>query len=124
VRNLFGQAADGTGAIEQLIESPNAQNPTAVSPDGTRLVFTEIAPGTNEDVMMLPLSGARRAAPQLQNSREPGRSSTSDRTYDVSPDGRRFLMIKLGGTDLTAAPTSFVVVQNWVEELKRLVPTN
>jgi len=46
------------------------------------------------------------------------------RTYDVSPDGRRFLMIKPGGgTDSTAAPTSLVVVQNWVEELKRLVPT-
>jgi hypothetical protein len=28
-----------------------------------------------------------------------------------------------GGTDSTAAPTSLVVVQNWVEELKRLVPT-
>jgi hypothetical protein len=46
------------------------------------------------------------------------------RTYDVSPDGRRFLMIKPGGgTDSTAAPASLVVVQNWLEELKRLVPS-
>jgi serine/threonine protein kinase/Tol biopolymer transport system component len=46
------------------------------------------------------------------------------RTYDVSPDGRRFLMIKPGsGIDSAAAPASLVVVQNWVEELKRLVPT-
>jgi len=46
------------------------------------------------------------------------------RTYDVSPDGRRFLMIKPGaGNDSTAVPASLVVVQNWVEELKRLVPT-
>ena len=45
------------------------------------------------------------------------------RSYDVSPDGRRFLMIKdgAGGTD-TSPPLSLVVVQNWLEELKRLVP--
>ena len=47
------------------------------------------------------------------------------RTYDVSPDGRHFLMIKesSGAADQTATPTQIVVVQNWVEELKRLVPT-
>ncbi len=44
------------------------------------------------------------------------------RSYDVSPDGQRFLMIKQGGVDGTAAPPSIIVVQNWVEELKRLVP--
>ena len=46
------------------------------------------------------------------------------RTYDVSKDGQRFLMIKQGGaSDAGATPTSIVVVQNWIEELKRLVPT-
>ena len=45
------------------------------------------------------------------------------RTYDVSPDAQRFLMIKEGGTraDAAAAPT-LVVVQDWFDELKRLVP--
>ena len=33
-RNLFWQAADGTGAVERLTESPNQQAPAAVSPDG------------------------------------------------------------------------------------------
>ena len=45
------------------------------------------------------------------------------RTYDVSPDGRRFLMIKNGGSDQAGASSaSLIVVQNWGEELKRLVP--
>ena len=45
------------------------------------------------------------------------------RTYDASPDGQRFLMIKLGsGSDQTATPPTLVVVLNWSEELKRLVP--
>ncbi|HLG56362.1 MAG TPA: protein kinase [Vicinamibacterales bacterium] len=38
------------------------------------------------------------------------------RNYDVSPDGQRFLVIKESGSHI-------VVVQNWFEELKRLVPT-
>jgi serine/threonine-protein kinase len=44
------------------------------------------------------------------------------RTYDVSPDGRRFLMIKQAG-DQTAARPQILVVQNWTEELKRRVPS-
>jgi serine/threonine-protein kinase len=50
-------------------------------------------------------------------------AGTAGRTYDVSPDGRRFLMLKASGTDAGAAPPAIVVVQNWDEELKRLVPT-
>jgi hypothetical protein len=51
-------------------------------------------------------------------------STLVGRSYDVSPDGRRFLMIKEGGPGGTASPASLVVVQHWFEELKRLVPTN
>jgi Tol biopolymer transport system component len=42
------------------------------------------------------------------------------RTYDVAPDGQRFLAIRLSdGTDEGAAPdATLVVVQNWVEEVK------
>ena len=48
----------------------------------------------------------------------------SGRSYDVSPDGQRFLMIKPGqGSEETAARPSLVIVQNWFEELRRLVPT-
>jgi len=52
-----------------------------------------------------------------------GGGANIGRTYDVSPDGRRFVMIKTGGgTEGTAAPASITVVLNWFEELKRLVP--
>jgi hypothetical protein len=40
-------------------------------------------------------------------------------TYDVSPDGKRFVMIQPVET-----PTPIIVVQNWTDELKRRVPTN
>jgi serine/threonine-protein kinase len=213
VRNLFSQAADGTGNVEQLTESPNIQSATAVSPDGRFLLFTETAPKTGEDVMQVALDATHRVMPLVQSayierngivspdgrwlayeandsgrfeiyvrpypdvtsgrwlvsnaggtqplwapngqelfyisagalmqvgvSRRPSWSATtpmlllkegyrtipglsSGRMYDVAPDGRRFLMIKEGGTATAAAPR-FVVVQHWFEELKRLVPTN
>jgi serine/threonine-protein kinase len=47
-------------------------------------------------------------------------SSMSGRTYDLSLDGSRFLMIKQQANGEAAA---LVVVLNWFEELKRLVPT-
>ena len=43
------------------------------------------------------------------------------RTYDVSADGRRFLMIK---SIEPAASSSLFVVQHFDDELKRLVPLN
>ena len=45
------------------------------------------------------------------------------RTYDIDPDGERFLMIELGGSDETLS-TEFILVLNWFEELNRLVPTD
>ena len=46
------------------------------------------------------------------------------RAYDVSADGQRFLVMKEGaGRPQDASPPGFVVVQNWFEELKRLVPS-
>ncbi|MBI4265076.1 MAG: PD40 domain-containing protein [Acidobacteria bacterium] len=44
------------------------------------------------------------------------------RMYDVSPDGRRFLMLKAAADSTDAPPASITVVQNWTEELKRRVP--
>jgi serine/threonine-protein kinase len=49
----------------------------------------------------------------------------ASRTYDVSPDGQRFLMIKQGGASDPGGPSpSIVVVQNWFEELRRIVPNS
>jgi serine/threonine-protein kinase len=45
------------------------------------------------------------------------------RTYDVSADGQRFLRIK-DVPDQASGPSRFVIVENWTEELKRLVPAH
>jgi serine/threonine-protein kinase len=212
--NLFAQAADGSGDVTRLTTSPNVQHATSVTPDGSRLVFTETAPATGPDVMQLRLDGTFAVTPLVRtpfterngevspdgrwlayeandsgpfniyvrpfpdvssgywqvsmdggtrplwarNSAElfylsttgalmrvglargptwaattptklfEGRygagANQSGRTYDITPDGKRFLMIKAGvSADQAAVPTSLVVVQNWREELKRLAPT-
>ena len=47
------------------------------------------------------------------------------RTYDLAPDGQRFLMVKdAAPTDESGTPTQsqIVLVENWFDELERLVP--
>jgi serine/threonine-protein kinase len=213
-RNLFWQAADGTGAFERITESPNLQNASSVSPDGRLLLFQETALGTGEDVMQIELTGARRLTPLIQTpfaerngtispdgkwlayeandsgvfeiyvrpfpdvgsglwqvsigggtrplwarggeelfylsatgavmrvGVERGTSWASTppsmivkaegyftvpganpgRTYDVTPDGQRFLMIKTAGDAGGTGVSSINVVVNWFEELKAKVP--
>jgi Tol biopolymer transport system component len=213
-RNLFVQA-DSTEATMRLSASANAQYPTSISPDGARLVFTEIATATAAgDVLQLALDRTHAVTPLVQtpfserngevspdgrwlaydannsgryeiyvrpfpdvtgglwqvskdggtrplwarNGQElfylaqtgalmrvgvtggaswaataptklfEGRYGAaafhSGRTYDVSPDGRRLLMIKGGAGDPDGTPATMIVVLNWFEELKRRMSTN
>jgi hypothetical protein len=49
-------------------------------------------------------------------------SGGGNRPYDIAPDGR-FLLIRSGQAEAGGSPApQIVVVQNWTEELKRLVP--
>jgi eukaryotic-like serine/threonine-protein kinase len=207
--NIFVQAADGSGAVERLTESPNQQFPMSIAPDGARLVFRESAPSM--DLMLLSLTdpshrvqplihtpAAEQNAEVSPNGRwlayqsnasgrfeayvkpfpnvdagqwqistdggiQPLWSKKGDelfylapggsvmgvhaedgvnwkasepaklfddryyhgvgagvgRTYDVSGDGKRFLMVKPSGNPADTSP--LIVVQNWFTELSRLV---
>ena len=44
------------------------------------------------------------------------------RSYDVAPDGRRFLITL--NKEQPTAPIQMIFVHQWLEELKRLVPTH
>ncbi len=85
-----------------------------LAPDGT-LMSVSVAPGA-----------AWSAGTPTRVVQKPyfGESTVSaPRPYDVSPDNQRFLMLKRAGDlDQPPPPATVVVVQNWVEELKRLVP--
>ena len=69
-------------------------------------------------------TGFEPGAPRLVAEETSVRDSTAEifprfRGYDVAPDGERLLMI-LPPPDST--PVKPMIVQNWVEELNRLVP--
>jgi serine/threonine-protein kinase len=212
--NLYTQAADGTGTATRLTDSPNLNNPTGFTPDGTQVVFNEANPAQQGDIGLLTLTPTPQVKPLVatryderggvvspdgrwlayesdrsgayevwvqpfpivdgglwqasnaggvqplwaRNGRElfyvapdgalmavqwEGRGSlwsagtttrliegryfgggvgTTVRQYDVTADGQRFLMMKDEVRQTDAAP-SISVVQDWMEELKRLVPT-
>jgi Tol biopolymer transport system component len=207
--NLYSQAADGTGTVEQLTDSPLLQAATAVSPDGTRVIIEQ---GNKRDLMMLTLDREHRLLPVVQaesiaqngvispdgrwlayESDETGRfeiyvrpypdvkagrwqvstgggnqplwnrnsvelfyltptgalmsvpisrgtgwntgvqtkiferpythgNQSAAQTYDVSLDGKRFLMMKpLGDSQQPGIAPTLIVVQNWLEELRQRV---
>jgi len=216
--NVYMQAADGPGAVEQLTKSTNQLWPLSLSPDGTRLVIHSGSPFEG-DLDLLPLDGKSQPVPLMRTpfnedhaevspdgrwlayqSNESGQPEVHvrpfpdvnaghwqvspaggakpvwarngrelfyfsgqalmavpvqttptfsagipaklfegpyyfadllGRTYDVSRDGRRFVMIKnpprlaaaMGTGDQPATTANMVVVVNWIEELKQRVPT-
>ena len=98
------------------------------APDGRELFY--LAPGRR--LMAVPVEPVEPVETvQTEPSFAPGNAeevfggyyvaggAAFGRSYDISPDGERFLMIK----DETSS-TEFILVQNWFEELKRLVPTD
>ena len=66
----------------------------------------------------------RPGTPQVLFEGQYFATGPGDAHYDVHPDGQRFLMIKEGGAGDETSAEELIVVQNWFEELKSLVPTN
>jgi hypothetical protein len=43
------------------------------------------------------------------------------RSYDVSPDGKRFIIIKAAAGERRPTPPAIIFVQNWGDEVKQRV---
>jgi Tol biopolymer transport system component len=90
------------------------------SRDGKELFFV----GSDGDLMTAKLEATRTTwnAGQPVQLLQPGyflAGGTTGRSYDLSADGKRFVMIKLAGI---GAPPDIIVVQHFNEELKRVAP--
>ena len=85
-----------------------------------RELFYLIPPGKVMAVPVQPASAFAAGNPQVAFD-GPYIASNPGPTYDVAPDGKRFLMIKAAQpTGAASTPPQLVVVLNWFEELKRL----
>jgi serine/threonine protein kinase/Tol biopolymer transport system component len=84
---------------------------------GRQMMVVSVEPGPTIRVGTPRLLFEGDFVPELDN--------TGAHNYDVSRDGQRFLMIAPVARPLTgAARPKVVIVENWFEELKRLVPAN
>jgi serine/threonine-protein kinase len=80
-RNIYEQAADGSGVAQRLYVSENFQDATSVSPDGTRIVVNEVTPNQGRDMRLLTLTPTPRIEPLVETRFE-------ERGGILSPDGR------------------------------------
>ena len=80
--NAFWKSADGTGAEERLLTSPNPQVTETWTPDGQTLLFVELRPPPNGwDILTLSLDGPRQPRGFLE-------TAFVDSTPQISPTGR------------------------------------
>ena len=103
--------------VTRLLASP------AWARDGRELFY--LAPGPDGQVTMMTVPVLTTSGFSVSTPRQlfAGRFTANipSRSYDVTADGRRFVMVQ--PREQAPQPvTHIVVVQNWTEELKRLVP--
>ncbi len=111
-----------------LTVSPQGGMAPAWSRDGSRLFYYSLAsPGGRSSMMAVPV----RHDPELSLGSPtelfplPERflSMSVARTYELHPDGRRFLVGVWGEQKSTPPITRLELVHNWFAELERLSPT-
>jgi serine/threonine-protein kinase len=110
-----------TGGGREPLWAPNGRELSYLASDGT-LMGVPVRPSADD-------ASFAAATPSPVMVAGPYYTETAfhrGRSYDVSRDGARFLRIKIdeGGQQADADARRFVIVENWFEELKRLVPVN
>ena len=109
------------GCKETISRVPSARS--TWSPDGRELFYVT---DQGRRLMVVPVEPGPSLHVGEATSLFEGEYFTSLnlRSYDVSPNGERFLRIKPPGaaTTETASVPEAILVKNWFEELTRLVP--
>jgi eukaryotic-like serine/threonine-protein kinase len=79
--NLYQRAASGAGNDEALLKSEYTKLPNDWSADGRFILYQDLAPKTNWDLWVLPLSGEQKPSPFL-------RTESVEFQGRFSPDGK------------------------------------
>ena len=111
---------DVTSGGERLIsDEPGATDPLW-GPDGRELFYL-----TPDAAMVVPVETGetfQRGTPRQLFSLDPYFQGPN-LSWDISPDGQRFVMVRRSpAADEDAQPSQIIVVENWVEELKGMFP--
>ncbi len=117
---VYVRAYPGPGAIAQI--SLEGGTGPLWAPGGRKLYYRD---PTGKKVVVVSFTTApslQVGKPRLLFEGDFRRDIIFGRTYDITPDGQRFLMLL--EAELPPPPSQFNVVLNWFEELKRLVPVD
>ncbi len=117
---IYVRPFPAVGSGRWQISTAGGDNPVW-SPNGRELIYQRGNVLMRVPIVTTPVFSPGTAEVLFQGAYFWGAGLTG-RAYDIAPDGQRFLMIKESGE--TAGEQRIVVVENWFEELKRLVPTN
>lgn len=120
-------ASDQSGRDEIYVRPYSGPGPVATvsttggtepvwSPDGTELFYR-----TDEELMVVAVDATDgfRAGRSRALFSDSYKRNAQNAQYDVAPDGEHFIMVS---TSASGTQGTFVLVQNFFEELKRLVP--
>ena len=121
--------AGAPGVFVQAFQNPQRKwriTPTGISaadplwsPDGRELFYRDLYA---EKLMVVDVETGNDFAagsPRVLFDDSYMEHITYGRTYDITPDGQRFVMVK----EMSPPPRRIAVILNWFEELKRLVPS-
>jgi serine/threonine protein kinase len=126
-QEIFVQPFPPTGAKFQVTSNNPGFSGAASplwSPDGKRIFYIEFGSGFPQlsSVDVAVGSALSFSNPKTVNSQQNG-GSTATRPYDVSPDGKQFLIMLPDGTETPGArQTEMRIVLNWFTDLQQRVP--
>jgi Tol biopolymer transport system component len=122
--DVYIQPYPGPGA--RVLVSPAGGFAPAWRGDGAELFYYTSGDGV---MKMQAVSIATTSAGVTAGAPRPlfeGRyvGSSPGRSYDVTSDGQRFVMLRAIDRPPSNGPTMLMLIENWFEELKRLAPEN
>jgi serine/threonine-protein kinase len=116
---VFIRPYPGPGETEQVSTKGGIQ--PLWSPDGRRLYYRDLSGSRMMSISFSTDPELTIGQPQHMFEGVYRTPLHFGRQYDLAPDGSRFLMIKK--VPPLPASTKFNIINNWIEELKQLVPT-
>jgi serine/threonine-protein kinase len=116
---VFVQSMSPLGPPYEIAKPPAASHPLW-SPSGTEFFYV-VAGSQFYSVSITTQPNIKAGNPVTLPNGMFGASRRSERNFDVTPDGKRFIGIVPAGQTLSTAP-QIEVVLNWMEELKTRLP--
>ena len=116
---IYVQPSPGPGAKWQI--STEGGTEPVWNPNGRELFYRSGDNMMAVEIATQPRFSVGKPKVLFSGQYQPSPNPVPNANYDVSSDGKRFLMLKPGGRDQVS--TQINVVLNWFEELKQKVPT-